>query len=191
MKKTSLLSVVAVLLCLNVVKAQIQQGNVLVGGDIAGFNLGLNKDGYFNMNINPKAAWFVKDNMAIGGYVKFGLSTYKDAGTTTNYGVGALGRYYINDPKINVLRHARFFGEANVGIEGDNYSKGGSTNGLGIGVGPGLAYFVTPNISLETLLKYDGIVGFGSRTTTGSINLSLGFQIYLPTSRIKNAVKGQ
>jgi len=191
MKKASLLSVVAVLLCLNVIKAQIQQGNVLVGGDIAGFNLGLNKDGYFNMNINPKAAWFVKDNMAIGAYVKFGLTTYKGAGTTTNYGVGALGRYYINDPKINVLRHARFFGEANVGIEGDNYSKGGSTNGLGIGVGPGLAYFITPNISLETLLKYDGIIGFGSRTTTSSLDLSVGFQIYLPTSRIKSAVKGQ
>lgn len=191
MKKASLLAVVAVLLCANVVKAQIQQGNVLVGGDLAGFSLGLNKDGYFNMNINPKAAWFVKDNMAIGGYVNFGLNTIKGAGTTTKYGVGALGRYYINDAKINVLKHARFFGEANVGFEGDNYSKGGSTNGLGIGVGPGLAYFITPNIGLEALLKYDGIVGFGSRTTTGSLDLNLGFQIYLPTSRIKNIVKGQ
>jgi len=191
MKKTSLLSVVAVLLCLNAVKAQLQKGNVLVGGDLAGFNLGLNKDGYFNMNINPKAAWFVKDNMAIGGYVNFGLSTIKGAGTTTQYGVGALGRYYINDPKINVLQHARFFAEANVGIEGDNYSKGGSTNGLGIGFGPGLAYFVTPNIGLEALLKYDGIVGFGSRATTSSLDFSLGFQVYLPTSRIKSAVKGE
>jgi len=33
---------------------------------------------------------------------------------------------------------------------------------------------------LETLLKYNGIVGFGNQTTSSTLNLNLGFQIYLP-----------
>ena len=45
-------------------KAQIQRGNVMVGGDIADFNLGLNEGSRFTMQINPKAAWFVKNNNA-------------------------------------------------------------------------------------------------------------------------------
>lgn len=190
MKRTSLLLAVVAMLCVNVTKAQIQQGNVLVGGDLGGLSLGLNGDGYFNLSLNPKAAWFIKDNIAIGGYAKLGVSTAKDAGTTTVYGVGPLARYYVNDPKINPLRHARFFAEANVGIEGSNYSKGGSTNGLGIGVGPGIAYFITPNIGLEALLKYDGIVGFGSKTTTSYLDLSVGFQVYLPSGKLKAAARG-
>lgn len=189
MKKASLLIAVVILLC-NVSKAQIQQGNVLVGGDLGGLSLGLNGDGYFNLSLNPKAAWFVRDNIAIGAYAKLGISTAKNAGTTTMYGVGPIARYYINDPKVNPLQHARFFFEGNVGIEGSNYSKGSSTNGLGLGIGPGLAYFITPNIGLETLLKYDGIVGFGSQATTGYLDLNVGFQVYLPTAKLKSAVRG-
>jgi len=190
MKSTSLLLALAAMLCINVSKAQIQQGNVLAGGDLGGLSLGLNGDGYFNLSLNPKAAWFIKDNIAIGAYAKLGLTTAKNSGTTTTYGVGPLARYYVNDPKVNPLRHARIFVEANAGIEGSNYSKGGSTNGLGLGVGPGIAYFITPNIGLETLLKYDGIVGFGSKTTTSYLDLNVGFQIYLPSAKMKAAAKG-
>ncbi|HTD92686.1 MAG TPA: hypothetical protein VK644_02695 [Chitinophagaceae bacterium] len=49
-------------------KAQLQQGNVLVGGDIANFNLGLDKGGNFSFLINPKVPRFIRDNLAIGGY---------------------------------------------------------------------------------------------------------------------------
>jgi hypothetical protein len=87
------------------------------------------------------------------------------------------------------LRHARFFFEANAGIEGTNPASGDNTNGLGLGIGPGLAYFITPNVGLEGLLKYQGIVGFGSETTSSALILSLGLQIYLPTARIKARVE--
>ena len=190
MKKTSCL-LLGFLFSASFAFAQIQKGNVLVGGDLAGFNLGLNHSGYFNMNITPKAAWFVKDNVAIGGYVNLNLATAKDQGTTTTYGIGGLGRYYVNDPKINVLKHARFFAEVNAGIEGNNYSGGSSTNGLGIGFGPGLAYFITPNIGLEGLLKYDGIIGFGSQATSSSLDFNIGFQIYLPSSKVKEVTRGK
>lgn len=190
MKRKLLASAFALIAAMTGVKAQIQKGNVLVGGDLANLSLGLNSSKTFNVDITPKAAWFIKDNVAIGGYVNFNLYTAKDyGGSDVGYGVGALGRYYVSDPSINILKHSRFFVEGNVGIAGYNPAgAGGSTNGLGIGFGPGMAYFITPNIGLETLLKYDGIVGFGSATTTNTLTLDFGFQIYLPTSRIKNAV---
>jgi hypothetical protein len=147
--------------------------------------LGLNEGGLFNIDLSPKLAFFVQNNLALGAYLRFGLTTSKGAGANIDYGVGALGRYYISDPSINVLRHSRFFFEGNVGIEGTNPASGDNTNGLGLGIGPGLAYFLTPNVGLETLFKYNGIVGFGSKTTSSDLSLSLGLQIYLPSSRVK------
>ncbi|MBC8032963.1 MAG: hypothetical protein H7Y03_02375 [Chitinophagaceae bacterium] len=169
--------------------AQIQKGNVLIGADLADINLGLDKGGNFSFLINPKAAWFVRDNIAVGAYLTAGLRTAKDQGTDVNYGVGLLGRYYFSDASLNLLRHSRFFVEGNIGIEGDNPSVGDNTNGLGLGIGPGWTYFITPNIGVEGLLKYNGIVGFGSKPTSNNLNLSFGFQIYLPSRRARAVVE--
>ena len=167
------------------VNAQIQRGNLLLGADIGNVDLSLDKGGNFAFRIDPKLAWFVRDNVALGAYFLVGLSTAKNAGTSVNYGLGALGRYYINDKTVNLVQHSRFFFEGTVGIEGDNPAVGDNTNGLGLGIGPGWTYFITPNIGLEALLKYNGIVGFGSAPTSNNLNLSVGFQIYLPSSRAK------
>ncbi len=170
-------------------QAQIQKGNVMIGGNLANINLGLDAPNVLSFDITPKAAWFIEDNIALGGYVNFGLETAKNSGTTTNYGVGALGRYY-SGKSVEVLKHGRFFAEATAGIGGVNVSKGGgNTNGLNLSVGPGFAYFVTPNIGLETLFKYNGLVGFGSATTQNNLNLSFGLQIYLPGKKTANKIK--
>ena len=89
---------------------------------------------------------------------------------------------------MQILNHARFFLEGNVGIEGYNPATGDNTNGLGFGVGPGLAYFVTPNIGLEGLLKYGTIVGFGSAASSSNLTFNFGFQIYLPRKTLKHVV---
>ncbi len=92
--------------------AQLQKGNVLVGGDIANFSLGLDKGSYFKFNIDPKAAWFIQNNIAVGGYVNLGLITAKGSNTETLYGVGALARYYLGANQVNtdaILRHTRIF----------------------------------------------------------------------------------
>jgi len=175
-----------VVLCGNkILQAQIQKGNVMIGADIANFDIDLGSGQNFSMTINPKAAWFIQDNIALGGYLKVGVSTAKDAGTDASYGIGVLGRYYVSDKNAIVVRKSRFFFEGNVGIEGDNPAVGDNTNGLGIGFGPGFAYFLTPNIGLETLLKYNGIVGFGSAPTSNHLNLNIGFQMYLPGKRLR------
>jgi hypothetical protein len=184
MKRIFTLLAVALLGATTISHAQIQRGNVLVGSDLAGFQIGLKKGAETQISISPKAMWFIRDNIALGAYVNFALSTAKGSGTDILYGVGPAARYYVNSPGVNLLRHGRWFFEGNVGIEGTNSSNGNgssvNTNGLGLGVGPGYAYFITPNVGLETLLKYNGQVGFGNQTSTSYLNLNLGFQIYLP-----------
>lgn len=180
-----------ILMCAGVYtgQAQIQKGNVLVSGELANFDLGLNKGGTFNFGIVPKIGWFFRDNTAVGPYVSFNLATAKGAGTTVAYGVGAFGRQYFNDNDLNLLRHLRFFAEANVGIEGENVNNGESTNGLGLGIGPGVAYFITPNIGVEGLLKYRNIVGFGNTPSNSNLGFNLGFQIFLPRRTVRNVVE--
>ena len=165
--------------------AQLESGNYLIGSDIADLQLGLDKGGNFSFRVDPKAAWFVIDNLALGTYLAFGLSTATGAGTDISYGIGALGRYYFSKEEVSLIRQTRFFIEGNVGIEGDNPAVGDNTNGLGVGVGPGLTFFLSPNVGLEGLLKYNGIVGFGSSVTSNNLNLSIGFQIYLPSARLR------
>jgi hypothetical protein len=177
------------LVCSLNAKSQLQKGNIMLGADIANVDLSLNTGSNFSALLNPKFARFIKDNLALGGYINFRLSTAKGQGTSVGYGIGPLARYYINDSSINLANHARFFIEANIGIEGSNPAHGNSTNGLGLGFGPGLAYFITPNVGLEILLKYQGIVGFGSSATTSDLILNFGMQIYLPHKTLMKAAE--
>ena len=160
--------------------AQIQKGNVMIGANLSNIKFGLDKPNAFTFNISPKAAWFVQDGLAFGGEVNLGLATQKGSGTDISYGVSALGRYYGQTGANEIVKSSRFFGEAKVGVQGYNPSGGGSTNGLGFSFGPGFTYFVTPSIGLEALLKYNGVVGFGSSAYAHNLGLGVGFQIYLP-----------
>lgn len=170
--------------------AQLQKGNVLVGGELAAANFGLNQGAGYNIQISPQAAFFVQDNWAVGPYVNLGIAGATDSDTTFNYGVGALSRYYLapgQEGVDNLLKHGRFFVEGNVGIGGQNQSNGGdSANGLDLGVGPGYTYFVTPNIGLDAAVKFNGNVGFGNRGTTSNIGFRLGLNIFLPAKATAN-----
>jgi hypothetical protein len=170
-------------LCIGVLfgaNAQIQKGNVMMGANITNIDFGLDKPNVFNLEINPKAAWFIQDGLAVGADVLFGLKTQSGGGTDINYGIGALGRYYGSTGANEVVKNSRFFGEATVGVNGVNPAQGGSTNGLGFSFGPGFTYFITPSIGLEGLFKYNGVVGFGSSAYAHKLSLGVGFQIYLP-----------
>lgn len=195
MKRIRLLTLaLAAVLFGSAANAQIQKGNIMVGGTLSNFQVDFQKDNTkFGMDITPKVGWFIKDGLAIGGYVDVGLVTAKSSGTQTTYGVGAFGRYFIEDKNVRKLefsKRTRFFVEANAGFGGssDSYVDV-STTGLDLGVGPGIAYFITPNVSLEGLLKYNLTVGFGNSTTNNRLNLGIGFQIYLPSAKAKQIYK--
>jgi hypothetical protein len=181
MKNITSAFIVACMVLGTTAKAQLQQGNFLVGADIANFKLGLNKGGLFNIDLSPKLAFFVQNDLAVGAYIDFSLITAKGAGTNLDYGIGALGRYYLSGADVDLLGRSRLFFEGTVGINGTNPASGENTNGLGLSIGPGLAHFITSNVALEALVKYSGIIGFGQRTTSSDLILGLGLQVYLPS----------
>ena len=146
----------------------------------------------FSFNIEPKVAWFVSNNFAIGGQVLAGINT-SNGYTAFNYGIGPLARYYM-PAKGTMVKKSRIFFEGNVGVNGQNVKVTGSpstnTNGFGLGIGPGYSYFINQNVALEALLKYNLSAGFGNSTTNNAITLGIGFQIYLPGSKVKSELKG-
>ena len=164
--------------------AQTQKGYYLIGGNIA--NMGGNtNEKSFNLKLEPKAAWFVQDDLAIGGQVSVGLDAGRGRGPAINYFVGPMARYYFGDQDLNTTKQTRIFAEANAGIGGTN-GGGRSTNGFEAGAGPGLAFFVNENISLELLAKGNITTGAGNKGVAFKPNLGLGFQIYLPTAKLKS-----
>jgi hypothetical protein len=192
MKKLILTGLLAIAGLTTTANAQIQQGNWMVGSSLLSSNFGLNTGGGYDISIQPKGAYFIKDNLAIGGYVNLGISKVTNGSPTEfDYGVGGLGRYYLSPGEKgvdNLLNHGRWFLEGNVGIGGRSVENGDSTNGLDFGVGPGYSYFITPNIGIEGLVKYQGQAGFGSEGLNSNITFNVGFSIYLPTSKAKQVV---
>lgn len=184
------LSAAALLLTTNTAQAQLQQGNILVGGQLANIRLGLGSTNLFSLDVTPKLGYFIRNNVAIGAEVPLGFTSTKNKATGNtetvfNYGVGVFGRYYFAPKEMdidNLLNHGRFFLEANTGIAG--------TNGLGvgynIGFGPGYAYFLTPNVALEGLVKFQGTYGTGNNS---GLVFNLGFQIHLPTGKLKTEMQ--
>ncbi len=173
--------------------SQTQKGNVLIGADLSNIGVNFQKDNtQFSLNINPKVGWFVRDNLAVGGEVNMGLNTQKGS-TSFTYGVGVFGRKYYGAATTNLSRTAKWFIEANAGLYGVNLTGTNlistSTNGFGLGIGPGYSYFLSENIALEALAKYNLTAGFGNSPTNNSIKLGLGFQIYLPGNRVKQLVE--
>lgn len=173
--------------------SQTQKDWYLIGGNLS--NIGLNfqhGNTAFSFNLSPRVAWFVKDNFAVGAEVIAGVNTSKGY-TAFNYGIGPIARYYLPQKDMAVKGKGRLFFEANAGVVGQNVKVSGlpstNTNGLGVGFGPGLAYFINQNIALEALLKYNLNVGFGNSLTNNAVSLGLGFQIYLPKAKLKSLNK--
>lgn len=167
--------------------AQISKDHVMVGGNIADLNIAF--DNQTSFQLTPKAAWFIQDGLAIGGYAKFGLNHVNGtSGNNYSYGIGPYARYFPNTDKLPSLGKAKLFMEASAGFEGKD-SPGSNTNGLGFGIGPGISYFITPSIGLEALLRYDGILGFGSSTYTNGLSFGIGFQVYLPSKKLIKEIK--
>ena len=189
MKKLIFTGMLAVAGLTATANAQIQEGNWMVGSSLLSSNFGLNTGGGYSIGLQPKAAYFIKDNVAVGGYVNVGISKVTNGSPTRfDYGVGALGRYFLSPGEKgvdNLLNHGRWFFEGNLGVGGSSVESGNSTTGLDFGVGPGYSYFITTNIGIEGLVKYQGQSGFGNEGLNSNISFNVGFSIYLPTSKAK------
>ncbi|QES87525.1 hypothetical protein [Rhizosphaericola mali] len=177
--------------CIGAADAQLQKGNTTWGGSITDMNFGLKSGQGWNIGITPRVGYFIKDNVLVGGYGDLNLSKAGSGNPTkSEYGIGAFSRYYAKPGDVNnLLNHGRFFAEANAGFGGSSQKGQPTTNGFAFGFGPGYSYFLTPSIGLEGLVKYNGIVGGGNTTYQHNITFGIGFQVYLPSSKIKAMAK--
>ncbi len=131
------------------------EGNFFVEGNI-GFNStnDKNSDTKTNsFNFNPKAGYFISDDLAVGLDLGFGSNKSEVNGTNvvenSVVGIGAFARYYFLD------LGARFktYGEFGVGYEtANNKIADVKTNAFGIGAGLGVNYFITENFAINFAL---------------------------------------
>ena len=208
MKKLLFLTTIIILGFSGVSNAQTEKGTFMLGSDLGsglvnnasrglfGLNFGLNEGAGFNVGISPKMGYFVRDNFMLGAVVNLGFTKsaeYDGFSTrTTTYGVQALTRYYMSQGEKgvdNFLKRGSFFSEANAGVAGVNVKDGPTTNGFAFGVGPGYSYFVTPNVALETTLKYNGLVGGGNTTYQHALGLNFGVQVFLDKAEGKRRIE--
>lgn len=161
----------------NVGLAPIRQGNWIVGGSLG--SLGYSFEGEsFNINLNPRAGYFISDGIVIGLSLQGGLSTYPNDENDWTYGVAPFVRYYFPEGASST---GRFFGQGEVGIAG---ARGGSDVDFAAGLGLGYAHFITSSVALEGVVGYNYTkAGTANATAQNGLGFSLGFQIYLPGQR--------
>lgn len=188
MKKLLITASVA-LLGVTTANAQLQKGNWMVGAHVANVKF----TNGFAMDLTPKLGYFIQDRWAVGALVGLGISSPAGSSTTqTTYSVAPFTRYYFSGAEVDkLLNNGAFFAEGSAGFGGDNSGSGSSTNGVELGIGAGYAYFITPTVGLEGLLKFQGLAGGGNTNFNGNLYLGVGFQIYLPNSKAKAALRDQ
>ena len=156
-------------LVISTCSAQITKGTAFVGGS-GSFSKGASKykqspDIIFkssnsNFNINPKAGYFIADNIALGLGINYSryLSKSKvngieeqEAYKNNSFGISPFGRYYkmLGD-------RAGFFGQLTVSFGSGKDESGDFTTrkytSVGAGVAPGFVFFATPKIGIETTI---------------------------------------
>jgi len=161
----------------NVGMAPIQKGNWMIGGSLG--SLGYSFEGKaFNVNIEPSAAYFVSDGIAVGARLIGGLTAVSGQDNEWRYGIAPTIRYFFPEGSSAT---GRFFAQGDVGISG---SSVGSDVSLLLGAGVGYAHFVTNSVALEASLGYRyNKANISTSGSTSGLNVGLGFQIYLPGQR--------
>ncbi len=161
----------------NVGLEPIKQGNWMVGGSIG--NIGYSFEGdQFNINLNPRAGYFITDGLAIGAQASLGFTAIKGDDNVYNYGISPFVRYYFPG---GASASGRFFGQGDIGIAG---SKPGSDVSLALGANVGYAHFITQTVALEVMTGYNySKANVNSGGGQSGLGLAVGFQIYLPGRR--------
>lgn len=173
----------AVLLAGIASNAQTEKGNVMIGAQLAniGGTVAKGTNNTFNLTLSPNVGWFIQDDLAIGAKVLLDAK-FQKGDDPVNWGVVPFARYYFPGQGVEVVRKTRVFAEAGAGVGGSG-SGGSTTTGFrGFG-GVGAAYFLNTNIALETSANVGIIAGNGN--TVFNPNINLGFQIHLPTKKLR------
>jgi hypothetical protein len=117
------ISIISVLLFSSVLTfSQVQKGSMLVGTSIGsiGYNSSDSKTSYSNttttydskgtsasINVGPSVAWFIQDNLALGGEIS--LSFYSSSSKSSNSVSTATSKYTSTQPSFYIGPMARYY----------------------------------------------------------------------------------
>ncbi|HEY0655642.1 MAG TPA: outer membrane beta-barrel protein [Chryseosolibacter sp.] len=173
--------------------AQIQQGSWRVGGGASYTHASFESDNsYSSVSLSPSVSYFPIDHLSIGLAFPFSASKGK-TGTgeysNSRYSVGPQVRYYFPFGKWAFFPEVIYsFGKTvseNSGFStGDPVLYKTETTFSAFRAGAGITYFLNDNVGVEGIIFYQNneqevINPFAVVSYEKSINLSLGFQIYL------------
>jgi hypothetical protein len=178
-KKRSILVIMAYCWCIYTAQAQLEKGTTMWGGNLIAGNIETDNAGELNILLSPKIAWFVRNGMAVGAYANLGMARSYQVAIEWTYQAGILGRYYfVGKEAGNLSGTGRLFAEGNAGYGGTTIADI-SSSGINVGIGPGFAYFIRENASIEGIIKYDANMRFKNEGTINDIRFGFGFQLYL------------
>jgi hypothetical protein len=163
----------------------------------------------FGININPGAAWFVRDNLAIGGGIKLGYSsdnsdisntgntfTSSSSATMPSFYIGPMARYYFGGNDHGKL-FTQFDFQYGISSEKDkdknNFNSettSSSKNNWKTGLSIGYEYFFNPNVGIygslgvnysqgKTEYDYMPSIGTGYTETVNYSRLHIPVQVGL------------
>ena len=177
MKKALLVSMT--IFTITTAYSQTEKGKKFIGGQIS-FNgndnsyldtINKREDHQFEIQIMPNYGYFIKDNLAVGANLNFGTSNSSSSdgninyppGTTSKshsiiYGIGGFARYYkkITDNFLFFLNGGISYSYETGRLEQTSYTHPAppvleiQTNNISFGAYPGLVYFITPKLGIET-----------------------------------------
>jgi len=131
----------------------------------------------FGLSLSPVAGYFPVKNLAVGGSLTGGLTRLKLGSESFNYnsfGGGLFSRYYVPvSEKVMPFAHVG----CNVLFRNGQTLSSSAPSEYNISPGIGLAYFITPNVSIEPMFNYDYRIQRNHSVGSGRFNL--GFQVYL------------
>jgi opacity protein-like surface antigen len=179
------------LIIVTIVNAQTEQGNIIVGSTFGGLNFGSQKQTSssiksFNLTLNPLAAWFVADNIAVGAQLNLGYRSEKitsQTTSTTSYGISPLVRYYFVGEGTT-----QFFGQGKFNFGGLKQKDLSSTSYIGFGLGAGLDHFVSDNVAIEAALGYDYLKPKNAKALN-NLSINFGLQIFLGKGELKEKIQ--
>ena len=173
MKKLNIyfLSISFILIFSSFSNAQLNKGNLMVGGLIS-TSIG---NGGSQFGLYPSCAYFFKNNLALGGALDLTV-TRADKENSSFIALSALGRYYFakieegkTSPKLPVFVQGKLGVSSGAGVV---FASGGL----------GFDYFLTSSVALEASAGVNI-----DNSSFANVYAMLGFQIFLPSSVYKKS----
>ncbi|WP_159430938.1 outer membrane beta-barrel protein [Flavobacterium segetis] len=182
MKKKHIL-ILSFVLFVNLMSAQIDKGNWMVGGSgnftnykstFQSNNTEFTQTGS-GISISPNLGYFVVDNFAVGTAVGFNFSNPSGANNNSHsYGISPFVRYYFRKAEKIINP----FLQTSYGFSEGKSESGGSNKSRGYTIKGGSAIFFNSSVALELSLNYNSSK-YNSDTTYNDLTIGIGFQIHL------------